>query len=827
MPRKRIRSEPSDRYLLPAGQLRWSCDPAKFGFKTTADIGECPIVIIGQPRALEALQLGLAVRAPGYNIFVAGEVGTGRSTIVKRRLAALPRASEAPRDLCLVHNFEDPDQPRLLAFPAGQGRRFGHAMTQMVAGLRKSLPGLFESDTFRKRRAVSAEAAKERQKARLKEYEKKIEAEGFALVQVQLGTFVRPELMPVVAGNTVDIDQMENLVEEGKFPREQYDRLKAKHSQLLVELDATMKDLRNLEREFRAGLVKLDRELARPLAEDAVGEVRSAFEAEDLAAYLDDVTKDVLEHLERFGDGEGVTQPTGLERDKAREELRERMLPYAVNVLVDHEKTTHLPVVWETSPNYRNLFGNIERARDASGEWRTDHTRVRGGSVLRANGGFLVLDALDVLVEPGVWAALKRTLRTGMLEIQSFDPLNLFAGLSLKPQPIPIDVKVILIGTPHIYRLLHSVDEDFKKIFKIKADFALDAPLKDEELRNFACFVHKHCGEDGLPPFHRSAVAAVVEYGVRLAERRERITTRFTEVAEVVREAGYWAQQERAKRVDPRHIDKAIEQRERRVNLVEERLLEGIAEGTILIELEGAVVGQVNGLAVIDVGDHAFGVPSRITAVTAMGRAGIIDIERESRMSGSLHTKGVLILAGFLRQRFAQDKPLTLSASVCFEQSYMEIEGDSASSTELYALLSSLSGVPIRQGIAVTGSVNQMGEVQPIGGVNEKVEGYFDVCRLRRFPGRPGVMIPARNIPNLMLRKDVVAAVRAGEFRIWAVSTVEEGVEVLTGVAAGRRGRNGAYPADSVLGRVDARLRELAMGVRGFGAADAGGARRR
>jgi lon-related putative ATP-dependent protease len=817
-------SAPGDGHLLSPEQFRWTCDPAQFGFELTSEITECPISIIGQPRAMDALRLGLAVRAQGYNIFVAGEVGTGRSTTVRDRLAEVERGDRAPDDLCYVHNFEDPDQPRLLAFPAGRGRAFAKGMERLVERLRKNLPELFDSDVYRKRRAAAAEAAKERHKEQLKAFEKKIEGEGFALVQVQTGTFLRPELMPVVAGNAVDVDQLEALVEEQKFSRADYERLKEKQSALLVGLEKLTKDLRDLEREFRRQLVQLDRDLAGPPVEDAVAEVRAEFPQEGVGDYLGEVVAHVLDHLERFRAARDTELAGDEDREKLRAELRAWTLPYTVNVLVDNTRTSGRPIVWETSPNYRNLFGTIDRAQDRAGEWRTDHTRVRGGSLLRASGGFLVLDALDVLVEPGVWAALKRTLRNRMLQIQSFDPFNLFGTGALKPQPIPIDVKVILIGTRFIYRLLYALDEDFKKIFKVKADFALESQRSPEELRNYACFVHKKCRDDDLPPFHRDAVAAVVEHAVRLAGRQEKITTRFAEIAELIREAGYWAQQAKSRRVEGKHVDRAIEQRERRLNLAAEFLRERIAEGTILIDLEGEKLGQVNGLAVLSTGDYDFGQPTRITAVTAMGRSGIIDIEREAAMSGAIHTKGVLILAGFLRSRFAQDKPLALSASLAFEQNYGGIDGDSASSAELYAILSSLSGVPIRQGIAVTGSVNQRGEIQPIGGINEKIEGYFDLCRLLGFRKGVGVMIPARNVASLMLRKEVVEAARKGKFALWAVSTIDEGIEVLTGVAAGQPGADGRYPPESVFGRADARLRQLAEGVRRFGPAALEGA---
>jgi lon-related putative ATP-dependent protease len=812
-------SLPSGPGLLPPERLRWTCDPAQFPFRTTREAEGTPISIIGQPRAMEALRLGLSLASDGYNIFVAGEVGTGRSTTVRKVLEELERGKQAPDDLAYVHNFRDPDQPRLLSFPAGRGTAFRKAMDDMLQGLLKSVPELFDSEPYRRRRNATVEAAQERQKARLKEFERKVQEEGFTLAQVQVGPLVRPVLMPVVAGNPVDMDQLESVVEEGKFQRREFDRLKAKQTKLMTALEGLTKEFRQLERELRGALLKLDQDVARPVVEEAVTEIADAFPGDRIAAYLLEVTEDILANLDRFRDGQEPAA-SDAEAGKSKPAIPERMLPYAVNVVVDHTGAKGRPILWETNPSYRNLFGSIERVREASGEWATDHTRIKAGSLPRANGGFLVLDAMDVLVETGVWPALKRTLRNRVLEIQSFDPWSLLASVSLKPEPIPMKVKVILIGTRHIYRLLHALDEDFKKIFKIKAEFALETDRSPDEMANYAAFVRKKCQDEGLPPFNREAVAGVVEQGVRLAGRSGKLTTRFNEVADLIREAGWWARQDGVDVVEVTHVDRALEHQVHRVDLVQVVLRERFADGSVLLDITGERVGQVNGLVVLDVGDHVFGLPSKITAVAAMGRAGIVNVEREAELSGAIHTKGVLILSAFLRERFAQDKPLTLSASLTFEQNYAEVDGDSASSAELYALLSSLSGVPIRQGIAVTGSVNQKGEIQPIGGVNEKIEGYFDVCRAVGLTGEQGVMIPAQNEPNLMLRKDLVEAVREGRFHVWSVRTLEEGIEILTGRPAGARGSGGAWEEGSVFALADARLRELAEGVRDFGPAD-------
>ncbi len=805
-----------DRCRLEPEQLRWRCDPESFPFKITEELGECPISIIGQPRAMDALRLGFDLRSRGYNIFVAGDVGTGRSTAVRQILTAMEKEEKAPEDLVYVHNFKNRDEPRLLAFPAGRGRTFRKAMEALVQRVQKELPNVFESDAFRERRASLVQAAKDNQKKRLKKFEARIKKEGFAMVQVQAGPLLMPVIVPLVAGNPMDMDQLEKLTEEKKFDRKEFKRFKEKHKELAVELGALSKDFRQVERDLRRSFDKLDRELAEPLVRDAVDEVREEFTAVEVQDYLEKATEEFLDHLDHAREL-AASDPTQTDREQVRTAHREAAVPYTVNVLVDNGDAHGRPVIWETSPTYRNLFGTIERAQDSSGQWQTDHTRIKAGSLIRANGGYLIVDALDLLAEQGTWPALKRALRTRETDIQSFDPLNIFAGVSLHPESVPLDVKVILIGTKQIYRLLHRLDEDFQKIFKVKAEFALRTPLNDDELHNYACFVQKKCKDESLPPFHREAVAAVVEEGVRLAGRQEKLTTRFNAVADVIREAGYWAKKEKAKRVEAHHVDRALMERRRRVNLTEELLRERIAEGAYLLDLEGQKVGQVNGLAVLDTGDHTFGQSSRITAVTAMGKAGIINIERESEMSGSLHTKGVLILSGFLRERFAQDKPLALSASLCFEQSYGLIDGDSASSAELYALLSSLSGVAIRQGIAVTGSMNQRGEVQPIGGVNQKIEGYFDLCQLKGLTGEQGVLLPSRNLPELMLRKDVVEAVEQGHFNIWSACTVEEGIEILMDAPAGEPGKDRKYPADSVLGKVDAKLRQLAEGIRQFG----------
>jgi lon-related putative ATP-dependent protease len=493
---------------------------------------------------------------------------------------------------------------------------------------------------------------------------------------------------------------------------------------------------------------------------------------------------------------------------------------YRVNVLVDNSRTKGRPIIVETAPTFRNLFGTIERVPgDKPGASTTDHTRIRPGSVLRANGGFLVLNVGDVLAEAGVWQALKRTLRNGVVEVQAYDPLYFLGASALKPEPVQVDVKVVMVGEKIYYQLLYALDEDFSKVFKVKADFDTVMPLNKQALIQYSAVASKICAQEELLGLDRGALAALAEEGVRLAGRTDKITTRFSEVADIVREANYWARREGADTIGTGHIERAVTERERRVNLPEEKIQELIRDGVLMIDTTGAAVGQVNGLSVYDLGDYAFGAPTRITATTSVGRSGVINIEREADLSGSTHSKGVLILSGYLRGKYAQDKPMAMNASICFEQSYGGVDGDSASSTEVYAILSSLSKLPIRQDVAVTGSINQKGEIQPIGGVNEKIEGFFMLCKAKGLSGTQGVMIPRQNVKDLMLKQEIVDAVEAGKFHIWAIGTVDDGIEILTGVSAGQRGKAGTYPPDTVNSLVDqaieglaARWREYARG---------------
>jgi ATP-dependent Lon protease len=581
-------------------------------------------------------------------------------------------------------------------------------------------------------------------------------------------------------------------------------------------MEQVLKETRKVEKTIQDELAGLDKSAISHLVEGRIGDIREKYQQPKIHAYLDEVKDSILENPSRFQpkpESPQVPIP-GLALPSPVDTFTE----FQVNVLVDNAETKGAPVIIETSPTYRNLFGTIERSWGMGGIGKTDFTKIKAGSFLRANGGYLVLNALDVLIEPGVWLALKRTMRNRSMEMQSFDPFYLFASSALKPEPIEVKVKVVMIGDAYLYETLYSVDEDFKKVFKIKADFDTVMERKNETQLQYASFIQKICHDENLLPFDRGGVAAVIEYGVRLAGRQKKLSTEFHRITDILREASYWAKRDKSDMVMEKHVDQAIAEKIYRKKMIEDKIQEMIDDGMILIDSDGAAVGQVNGLSVYDLGEYAFGKPSRITAKTSMGKSGIINIEREAELSGRTHNKGVLILGGYLRGKYAQDKPLTLTASLAFEQSYGGVDGDSASSTEVYAILSSLSGLPLRQDIAVTGSVNQNGEIQPIGGVNQKIEGFFDVCQSRGLTGKQGVMIPHQNVGDLMLRKDVVEAVAAGKFHVYPVRNIDQGVEILTGVPAGEKSKEGAYPVGTVNYLVDLRLQDLSKRMKEFGA---------
>ena len=725
---------------VPVEKFRWRCLPDSLPFETTEEVQPCA-EIIGQERALKAIRLGLEMESLGYNIFIVGLVGTGRNTTIKSLLEEIDKTGKIPDDLCYVNNFKDPDQPRCICLPAGKGKVFKKDMEDLIESLKKKVPLVFEGEEYQKQRRELVEKHREREKGMIKEFETRAKKEGFAVVQVQVGPFTRPDVVPMVAGNPMPLDQLENLVDQGQFQKENFDLLKTKYSQLSTEMEQVLKETRNVEKTIQEEMARLDKSAISHLVKSAVGDIEEKYDQPKIRAYLGEVRDSILENPSRFQpkpEAPQVQMP-GLVLPPQVDTFSE----FQVNVLVDNGETKGAPVIIETSPTYRNLFGTIERNVDRLGGWKTDFTKIKSGSFLRANGGYLVLNALDVFIEPGVWTALKRTLRNRTMEMQSFDPFYLFASSALKPEPVEAKVKVVMIGDASLYATAYAMDEDFKKIFKVKADFDTVMERQDETQMKYAAFIRKICNEEKLFPFDRSGVAAVIEYGVRLAGRQKKLSTEFHRITDILREASYWAKKDGSSQVAEEHVDRAISEKIYRKKMIEEKIQEMIDDGIILIDSAGAKVGQVNGLSVYDMGEYAFGKPSRITVKTSMGKAGIINIEREADLSGRTHNKGVLILAGYLRGKYAQDKPLTLTASICFEQSYGGIDGDSASSTEIYALLSSLADLPIRQDIAVTGSVNQNGEIQPIGGVNQKDRGIFRRVQSPGADGDPGGHHPA------------------------------------------------------------------------------------
>jgi ATP-dependent Lon protease len=783
---------------IPIEKLRKVCNPDSLGFNTTAELKHCTD-IVGQKRAVDALRLGLEISSVGYNIFVTGFVGTGRTTTVKCLLDNLEKNKKTPDDLLYVNNFSDPDSPKLVKLPAGRGVQFANVMNELIEHFIKNIPLVLEGENYQQRKNKLIERFKEKSTGLAREFEKKLQAEGFGIVQTL--PIAHPELVYISDNQQYNLLGLKGLLDENKITKEHYEQIRDKYYKFSAELDEVFKKIRAIEKETRQVLVKLDQDTIKPIVSDHIKEIKETFPFESISNYLTEVEREVLVNITRF-----------IPRDE-KEQLQspDTYSEFRVNVLVDNSKEKGAPVIFENTPTYKNLFGAIDRIWDRSGQWRTDLTKIKAGSLLKANGGFLIINAIDALLEPGVWSTLKRTLRNRLLEITSFDQYSIFALATLKPESIPVDVKVIMIGEPDVYNILYTQDEDFKKIFKVRADFDWVMPLFEDSMNQYATVIKTIAEKEKLQPFDKTAVAAIIEYGIRLAGRKDRLSTQFNIITDILKEANYWADKEHVKTVSNKHVEKAIEERIERVSMVEDKIQEMIERGLIFINTQESVIGQVNGLSVYDTGEYSFGRPSRITAKTGVGASGVINIEREAQLSGPIHSKGVYILSGYLRDKYAQDKPMALSASLCFEQSYSGVEGDSASSAELYALLSSLAEIPIRQDIAVTGSVNQKGEVQPIGGVNQKIEGFYIVCKAKGLTGTQGVIIPESNIEDLMLKQEVVDAVKQGQFHIYSVKTIDEGIELLTGIKAGEKAKNGNYPKESVNYKVDKRLKQLAQ----------------
>jgi ATP-dependent Lon protease len=724
-------------------------------------------------------------------------------------------------DRCFVNNFKIPDRPRLITLPPGQATNFRKDIQSGIEFLRRRIPQVFEGEPFQRQKNRIVERFTIREKELMDDFTRRIARDQFALGHMQVGAVALPEIFPVLEGQMVPIEDMPKLVNEGKIETAIAEDLERKYEVFRQDFTVVYRRTLTLSRELASELSYLEQEAASVLVDGVIEELKEKYPEAHVAEYLEEVRHNILDNLDPFKEREGEeVESSGSPLADAASRLqmpeRDPFRVYSVNTLLAHDDLEASNVIFETTPTYANLFGTIQRAYDSRGGWTSDFMDLRAGSILRADGGYLIIYALDAFGEAGVWRTLKRTLNHGRLDSQPLDLFFPFGASALKPEPIDINVKIILIGDPDMYEILYENDEDFKKIFKVRVEFDEEMGLNDTVIHQYGGRLRKLSEKENLLAFDRSAVAAMLEFGVRLAGRRNKVTARFADLADLAREACYAAREEGQTLVTAVHVRSAREARIERHNLIETKIREMIEEGTLLMDVAGTRTGQVNGLTVAEIGGYAFGKPIRITASAALGKSGLINIEREARLSGRLHDKGMQIIAGFLRSRFAQDKPLSLAASLCFEQSYSGVEGDSASSTEVFALLSALSGLPIRQEIAVTGSVNQQGDIQPIGGVNQKIEGFFDVCRVLGLTGKQGVIIPAENIEDLMLRDDTIDAVARGQFQILPISTVEQGIEILTGVKAGARKADGAFEPDTVFALVDKRLREWATALKQF-----------
>jgi len=783
--------------------LCWRCDAEGFGFATTAELADLDDTL-GQDRAVEAIRLGIRLRRPGFNLFLLGPGGVGKHAAIESHLALASKAMPAATDWCYVHNFAEPHRPRAITLPAGRGGAFQADMARLVENLRTALPAAFESDNYRTRRQMIEDEFREHQEQALHAIQEAAQARGITLLRTPVGF----AFAPVKDGQVVTPDALQ------AFPTEERARLERDMTELQERLQGVMESTPKWLKDSRDKLRDLNRETTLFSVGNLIAEVKAAYAAfPAVVAHLEAVQDDVVENAEAFLRPQEGATPEGAALAQHRVVAR-----YAVNVLVGHAADAPAPVVYEEHPTYDNLLGKIEH-RAELGALVTDFTLIKSGALHRANGGFLVLDARKLLLEPFAWDGLKRTLRMGEIRIESLGQrLGLISTVSLEPETIPLDIKVAVIGDRLLYYLLAELDPDFPDLFKIAADFDDRIPRDEATGALYARLIAGIARRHGLRPFDREAVARIAEFGAREAGDAERFSIHLVALADLMNEADHGAGEARRDVVGREDVAKAIEARIRRHGRLRERMLEEIARGTILITTSGAAVGQINGLSVIALGGYAFGRPSRITARVRLGRGEVIDIEREVKLGGPLHSKGVLILAGYLGARYAADQPLSLAATLVFEQSYGGVEGDSASSAELYALLSALAGQPIDQSYAVTGSVNQNGEVQAIGGVNEKIEGFFDLCAARGLTGTQGVLIPEANAKHLMLHAGVVEAVREGRFHVYPVATIDQGIEILTGVPAGTAGADGSYPEGTINACVQARLAAFAERRKAFGA---------
>ena len=762
--------------------------------------------LLGQGRAFNAIRMAIGIGGPGYNVFVSGARSREERESVMKLLREKAAAMPTPGDWVYVHNFRTPEAPCALYLKTGEGRKLRDKMSELVASIIEQLPKAFRRDDFDQERSGLREKYNKRAQELFGGLEQKARERGFAIQTTPNGQVIfipliegkmpeSPEALNKAMQEKTD-EQREVLTKAQVTLQEEFGSVVLKQQELMREL---IEDIRTIERSFAARLVN-------PL----IVEIKSQFENATVVGYLDRVGEHMLDNLDRFRETEARQQQPGIPGMPQGPEDGRNWFEYQVNVMVDNSETKGAPVINEDAPTYRNLFGTIERWVDPLGRSGTNFTRIISGSYIKSHGGFLVIDMEDAVIEPGVWKALKRSLKSGRVTVETFEPFPFFSVSGLRPESIEVRNKVLVLGGAYLYNTLYFYDPDFPELFKVKAEIRSIVSADKTAAAKYAARIGELVRRENLPPFEGDALARIVQFGMRLAGDRARMLAVMEPIDDLARESAYFAISEGAKTVAAAHVERALRERMLRLNYIEEEIRRLIANGTLVVHLEGASVGQINGLAVIDVGGYAFGRPSRITATVALGQAGLINIEREARLSGSTHDKGMAILSGFLRNRFGQKHPMAMSASICFEQSYSGIDGDSASSTEIYALLSALSGVPIRQNLAVTGSVDQYGDVQAIGGANEKIEGYYRVCKAAGLSGSQGVLVPRANVANLMLDPEIVDAVARGVFHIYPVDKIDHGIEILTGVRAGSLEEPGTinYLVDQRLQRISNTLRD-------------------
>ncbi|MBZ0199747.1 MAG: AAA family ATPase [Ignavibacteriaceae bacterium] len=786
---------------LKPEELRWKCDEDVFDFDSTSDLE--PIEgIIGQERALKAIKLGVDLRSPGYNIYIAGLSGTGKATTVKSMLEKISGNCPSLYDYAYVNNFKDEDMPLLLVFETGMAKEFQHDLNSAIELLKKKIPVALETDAYSKKKKIIINQYSEKEQELLNSFNQRLEKENFSLGHIKIGDTAQPEVFPVIKGKSVPIQMIDEKVQEKVISKEQASDIVKKYTNHKEELQKIFRKGLKISQDFQDKLVSLEREYVESVVNGVVLNLKEKYTNEKVIEYLDQVEENILDNIHVFKGlkPEGATTAEGFIIDYFR--------AYDVNIILDNSGLKRCPVIIETNPTHTNIFGSVEKISDGRGGWYTDFTKIKCGSLLRANGGYLVLNVNHLFEEPTVWRTLKRVLTYRKHEIQDPGSYYQFTASTLKPEPIDIDTKVIMIGSQQIYSMLANYEYDFKKIFKVKADFDYEIKRNSVVLVQYARVIKKLIKEESLCEFDKGAIASLIELSARFAGQKDKLTTRFSQIADVAREANFWALDDGFNIVSAPHIQKAYALAKERHGLLESKVNNMIEEQSVLIDTHGDRIGQINGLAVYDAEFYAFGRPTRITATVSLGNGSIINVERESGMSGKSYNKGMLIITGYFKETFGQTMPLSFNANIVFEQSYSMVDGDSASCAEIFTLLSTLADLPLKQSLAVTGSLNQKGDVQPIGGVNEKIEGFYDVCKFQGLNKKQGVVIPIQNVKDLMLREDIVESVKKGEFNIYPIERVEQGIEILTGVKAGKR-INNKYETNSVFNLVEKKIKEL------------------